>query len=175
VARAPQRWIEVPPSQFTHEAEGLNLIRALLPQRDPFRAWSNFEFRDGHGKWHEVDLLVLGERRMHLVALKYYSGTLRADDHTTSPPRSPTRGTDRLGRPAHDAPAPEVVDASPARYPADASADRTGRPVGMPLHRHNGMRWASFSGESSARCPSRHQVDGATRCRCVLCRLPLVN
>jgi serine/threonine protein kinase len=82
VARAPQRWIEVTPSQFTHEAEGLNLIRALLPQRDPFHAWSNFEFRDGHGKWHEVDLLVLGERRLHLVELKYYSGTLRGDDHT---------------------------------------------------------------------------------------------
>ena len=79
MARAPQRWIEVTPSQFTHEAEGLNLIRALLPQRG---AWSNFEFRDGHGKWHEVDLLVLGERRLHLVELKYYSGTLRGDDHT---------------------------------------------------------------------------------------------
>ena len=58
------------PSQFTHEAEGLNLIRALLPERDPFRAWSNFEFRDGHGKWHEIDLLVLGERRLHLVVAK---------------------------------------------------------------------------------------------------------
>jgi Nuclease-related domain len=82
MARALQRWIEVTPSQFTHEAEGLNLIRALLPQRDPFRAWSNFEFRDGHDKWHEVDLLVLGERRLHLVELKYYSGTLRGDNHT---------------------------------------------------------------------------------------------
>jgi hypothetical protein len=82
VARAPQRWVEVTPSQFTHEAEGLNLLRALLPQRDPFGAWSNFEFRDGHGKWHEVDLLVLGERRLHLAELKYYSGTLRGDDHT---------------------------------------------------------------------------------------------
>ena len=81
VARGPQRWIEVTRSQFPHEAEGLNLVRALLPGRDPFRAWSNFEFRDSHGRWHEVDLLVLGERRLHLVELKYYSGTLRGDDH----------------------------------------------------------------------------------------------
>lgn len=82
MARPPQRWIEVTRSQFSHEAEGLNLVRSLLPPRDPFRAWSNFEFRDGHGKWHEVDLLVLGQRRLHLVELKYYSGSLRGDDHT---------------------------------------------------------------------------------------------
>jgi serine/threonine protein kinase len=82
VAQRVQRWVEVTPSQFTHEAEGLNLVRALLPANSPFRAWSNFEFRDGYGKWHEVDLLVLGRRRLHLVELKYYSGTLRGDDLT---------------------------------------------------------------------------------------------
>ncbi len=81
MARGSQRWTEVTRSQFTHEAEGLNLVRSLLPSRDPFLAWSNFEFRDRHGRWHEVDLLVLGERRLHLVELKYYSGTLRGDDH----------------------------------------------------------------------------------------------
>ena len=82
MAQQVQRWTEVTPSQFTYEAEGLNLIRASLPAQAPFRAWSNFEFRDGHGKWHEIDLLVLGRRRLHLVELKYYSGTLRGDDLT---------------------------------------------------------------------------------------------
>ena len=82
MAQRVQRWVEVTPSQFTHEAEGLSLIRSLLPVNAPFRAWSNFEFRDGHGKWHEVDVLVLGRRRLHLVELKYYSGTLRGDDLT---------------------------------------------------------------------------------------------
>ena len=82
MAQRVQRWVEVTPSQFTHEAEGLNLVRSLLPANTPFRAWSNFEFRDGQGKWHEVDLLVLGRRRLHLVELKYYSGTLRGDDLT---------------------------------------------------------------------------------------------
>ena len=75
------RWVEVTPSQFSHEAEGLRRVRDALPDHAPYRAWSNFEFRDGHGKWHEVDLLVLGRRRLHLVELKYYSGTLRGDDH----------------------------------------------------------------------------------------------
>ena len=82
MAQRVQRWIEVTPSQFPHEAEGLNLVRSVLPANAPFRAWSNFEFRDGHGKWHEIDLLVLGRRRLHLVELKYYSGTLRGDDLT---------------------------------------------------------------------------------------------
>ncbi|MDN5789360.1 MAG: BREX system serine/threonine kinase PglW [Micrococcales bacterium] len=75
------RWVEVTPSQFPHEAEGLALVRTLLPDEAPFRAWSNFEFRDSHGKWHEVDLLLLGRGRLHLIELKYYSGVLRGDDH----------------------------------------------------------------------------------------------
>jgi serine/threonine protein kinase len=81
VAEPERRWVEVTPSQFTHEAEGLNFVKKLMPDQPPFRAWSNFEFRDSHGKWHEIDLLVLGHRRLHLVELKYYSGTLKGDDH----------------------------------------------------------------------------------------------
>ena len=75
------RWVEVTPSQFPHEAEGLALVRAILPDETPFRAWSNFEFRDSRGRWHEVDLLVLGRGQLHLIELKYYSGILRGDDH----------------------------------------------------------------------------------------------
>src|SRR5664280_727024 len=69
MADAP-RWVEVTSSPFPHEAEGLAVIRTLLPQTSPYRAWSNVEFRDGQGKWHEVDLIVLGQRRLHLVELK---------------------------------------------------------------------------------------------------------
>jgi serine/threonine protein kinase len=74
------RWVEVSPSQFAHEAEGLALVRAIMPDETPFRAWSNFEFRDSHGRWHEVDLLLLGRGQLHLIELKYYSGTLTGDD-----------------------------------------------------------------------------------------------
>lgn len=76
-----ERWVEVTYSQFPHEAEGLALVRQILPDEAPFRAWSNSEFRDSHGKWHEVDLLLLGRGRLHLIELKYYSGILRGDDH----------------------------------------------------------------------------------------------
>ena len=89
-----QRWVEVTPTQFPHEAEGLHLIQDLLPDEPPFRAWSNFEFRDSQGKWHEIDLVVLGRKRMHLVELKYYYGTLRGDDHVWR----------RDGKPAEDSP-----------------------------------------------------------------------
>jgi serine/threonine protein kinase len=81
VAQQAGRWLEITPSPFAHESEGLNRVKAFMPNHAPFRAWTNFEFRDGHGKWHEVDLLLLGRRRLHLVELKYYNGTLRGDDH----------------------------------------------------------------------------------------------
>ncbi|MFK5634037.1 BREX system serine/threonine kinase PglW [Ornithinimicrobium sp. LYQ103] len=81
VALSDDRWVEVTPSQFEHETEGLQTVRQLLPDHSPYRAWSNFEFRDNHGRWHEVDLLVLGRGRLHLVELKYYAGVLRGDEH----------------------------------------------------------------------------------------------
>jgi len=81
-----ERWVEVTSSQFPHETEGLALVRGILPDETPFRAWSNFEFRDSRGKWHEVDLLVLGRGQLYLIELKYYSGTLRGDDHRWSRP-----------------------------------------------------------------------------------------
>lgn len=81
MALSEERWTEVTVSQFEHETEGLQIVRELLPSLSPYRAWSNFEFRDGQGRWHEVDLLVLGRGRLHLVELKYYAGVLRGDEH----------------------------------------------------------------------------------------------
>ena len=70
------------------------MARSLLPDATPFRAWTNFEFRDNSGTWHEVDLLLLGRRRLHLVELKYYHGTISGNDLTWSRP----------GRDAEDSP-----------------------------------------------------------------------
>ena len=81
MAIGDDRWVEVSPSQFPWEREGLAIVRALLPAEAPFRAWSNFEFRDSQGRWHEVDLLVLTRDTLHLVELKYYTGVLRGDDY----------------------------------------------------------------------------------------------
>lgn len=78
------RWVEVSPSPFDHEREGLERIKEILPDAPPFRAWSNFEFRDNRGRWHEVDLLVLARDTLYLIELKYYSGVLRGNDHVWS-------------------------------------------------------------------------------------------
>ncbi|MEU4319430.1 BREX system serine/threonine kinase PglW [Nocardia fluminea] len=74
------RWVEESPSRFPHEREGLQIIRDLLPDAAPYRAWSNFEFRDQDGRWHEVDLLVLTRGGMYLVELKHFYGTISGDD-----------------------------------------------------------------------------------------------
>ena len=70
------RWVEVSRSAFAHEAEGLEMIKQLLPAASPYRAWTNFEFMDSSGQWHEVDALVLGRRRLHLVELKAFTGII---------------------------------------------------------------------------------------------------
>lgn len=70
------RWHEVAPSAFAHEAEGLRMLRELLPDEPPFHVWTNFSFTDEHGRTHEVDALVLGRTRLHLVELKHYGGVI---------------------------------------------------------------------------------------------------
>ncbi|MEU2034954.1 BREX system serine/threonine kinase PglW [Nocardia amamiensis] len=74
------RWVEECPSRFPHEREGLQIVRDLLPDAPPYRAWSNFEFRDHDGRWHEVDLLVLTPGGMYLLELKHLYGTIGGDD-----------------------------------------------------------------------------------------------
>ena len=74
------RWVTVAESQFAHEKQGLEIVKALLPDAPPFRAWSNFEFRDSRGRWHEVDLLVLARDTLYLIELKHYRGVLTGND-----------------------------------------------------------------------------------------------
>ncbi|MEX2292103.1 MAG: BREX system serine/threonine kinase PglW [Mycobacteriales bacterium] len=119
------RWVEVTASPFPHEAEGLAQVKAMLPMAPPFRAWSNVEFRDSSGRWSEVDLLVLGRRRLHLVEMKYYSGVLRGNDLTWQ----------RDGRPAEDSPLKLARRkaqrlASRLRDEAERYARETRQPVG---------------------------------------------
>lgn len=75
------RWVTIADSQFSHEKQGLDAVKQALPDAPPFRAWSNFEFRDNRGRWHEVDLLVLARDTLYLIELKYYRGILHGNDH----------------------------------------------------------------------------------------------
>ena len=76
------RWVEVSPSEFDHERAGLAYLKQILPDASPYRAWTNFEFMDEQGNWNEIDALVLGRGRLHLVELKHYRGVLAGNETT---------------------------------------------------------------------------------------------
>jgi len=90
-------WTEVEPSQFAHEREALDFVRRRLPNREPWRAWSNFTFLDTNGRPAEVDLLVVAPRGVILVEIKSYpDGELDGDARTWrwKPPAKSLRSYD---------------------------------------------------------------------------------
>ncbi|MFD6752493.1 BREX system serine/threonine kinase PglW [Micromonospora gifhornensis] len=70
------RWTTITPSQFAHEREALAHVQALLPDTEPYRAWSNFTFTAQTGHPYEVDLLVAAPGGLYLVEIKSWSGRL---------------------------------------------------------------------------------------------------
>ena len=72
-------WVEVTPSEFPHERQGLDYVKKRLPEPEPYRAWSNFTFTDRHGTLSEVDLFVVTPARVVLVELKGYPGLIEGD------------------------------------------------------------------------------------------------
>lgn len=75
------RWQQVTTSQYAWEAEALEHLRALLPDSDPYRAWTNFEFTDG-GAIYEVDALVVTVKGVWIVEVKSWSGKVTGDQGT---------------------------------------------------------------------------------------------
>jgi serine/threonine protein kinase len=71
-------WIEVSPSLFPHEHEGLKYVRERLPEKS-YWAWSNFTLVTGRRQvpCYEVDLLVLAPSGLYLVELKAWTGPIR--------------------------------------------------------------------------------------------------
>ncbi len=76
------RWTSISESNFAWEKEALDWLRNLLPDRDPWHVWSNFEFIDDEGKVNEVDALVLSPVGIFLVEIKSRPGVLTGDAHT---------------------------------------------------------------------------------------------
>jgi nuclease-like protein len=75
-------WKTITPSEFPWEREALEFIRERLPDGDPYRAWTNFEFMGQDGSINEVDLLVLSPVGFFLVEIKSWSGRVRGDAGT---------------------------------------------------------------------------------------------
>jgi hypothetical protein len=76
------RWTAIADSPFPWEREALEWLRQWLPDREPWRAWSNFEFIDDKGKVNEVDTLVLSPLGLFLLEIKGRPGKVRGDAHT---------------------------------------------------------------------------------------------
>lgn len=74
-----ERWTEVTASRFAHERAGLDAVRQLLPDADPYRAWSNVEIITDRGRSLEIDLLVVGPGGLYVVELKAWSGRITGD------------------------------------------------------------------------------------------------
>ncbi len=75
-------WITVTESQFPWELEALDFVRQRFPQREPYRAWSNFEFIADDGSVNEIDLLILSPLGIFLIEIKSRPGILRGDAGT---------------------------------------------------------------------------------------------
>src|SRR5699024_8569077 len=54
---------------------------AAVPNTAPYRVWTNFSFTDDQGQWHEVDALVVGRGRIHMVELKSWNGVISGSEH----------------------------------------------------------------------------------------------
>ena len=76
------RWTAVTTSEFAWEQHALDYLRSRLPDSDPFRAWSNFEFTALNGAIYEVDLLVVSLHCIYLVEIKSWSGSIDGDQGT---------------------------------------------------------------------------------------------
>ena len=77
-------WIEITPSEYAWEREALRYLRTKLPDGDPFRAWSNFEFIADDGSINEVDLLVVSLHCVYLVEIKSWRGVVSGDQSVWS-------------------------------------------------------------------------------------------
>jgi len=76
------RWIEITRSEFPWEREALTFVRERLPDHEPYRAWSNFEFIADDGSINEVDLLVLSPMGFFLIEIKSRPGKIEGDAGT---------------------------------------------------------------------------------------------
>jgi serine/threonine protein kinase len=72
-------WREVTPSRFPHEREALDYLRQNLPDHEPWRVWSNFDFMADDGSINEVDALVVSRVGFFLIEIKSHSGEVSGD------------------------------------------------------------------------------------------------
>ncbi len=71
-----KHWKQITPSEYAWEREALEVLRAALPDHEPYRAWANFEFIALDGSINEVDLLLTTPRGVFLIEIKSHPGRI---------------------------------------------------------------------------------------------------
>ncbi|MFB6844813.1 BREX system serine/threonine kinase PglW [Streptomyces sp. NPDC056373] len=70
------RWFQPRRSGFAWEQEGLEHVRQLMPDAEPYRAWVTFQFTGPSGRVNECDLLIAVPGGLYLLELKGHPGRL---------------------------------------------------------------------------------------------------
>ncbi|MEU2179632.1 BREX system serine/threonine kinase PglW [Streptomyces thermolilacinus] len=68
------RWFQPRRSGFGWEQEGLDHVRQLMPDAEPYRAWATFQFTGPSGRVNECDLLIAVPGGLYLLELKGHPG-----------------------------------------------------------------------------------------------------
>jgi serine/threonine protein kinase len=82
MAISSSRWKAIGESHFDWEQKALAFLKERLPDQEPYRAWTNFDFIAEDGSIYEVDLLILTPLGFYLVEVKSRPGALEGDAHT---------------------------------------------------------------------------------------------
>ncbi|MFJ4771561.1 BREX system serine/threonine kinase PglW [Streptomyces uncialis] len=69
-----ERWFQARRSGYRWEQEGLDHVRQLMPQAEPYRAWATFQFTAASGRVNECDLLIAVPGGLYLLELKGHPG-----------------------------------------------------------------------------------------------------
>lgn len=79
MALSDKRWKTIRQSDYPWEREALEFVRQGLPDREPYYAWSLFEFVAQDGSIAEVDLLLLSPVGFFMVEIKSRPGRVSGD------------------------------------------------------------------------------------------------
>lgn len=71
-----KRWFQSRRSVHPWEQDGLDHVRRLMPQTEPYRAWATFSFTAATGRVSECDLLIVVPAGVYLLELKGHPGRL---------------------------------------------------------------------------------------------------
>ena len=72
--RPVQRWFQERESDYPWEQDGLDHVKGLMPNVEPYRAWGLFSFVAPSGRVHECDLFITTPGGLYLVELKGHPG-----------------------------------------------------------------------------------------------------